>query len=67
MINDSPFLKKYLQKNATHDPEYEKSKSITANLVLPNVKNLLKNPFLNKALDEEPDLNLKVIDLYRLN
>jgi len=67
MINDSEFLKMYLMKNPTHDPYREKAESICANLVLPNIKSILSNPYLNKTLDEEPDLNLTTVDLYQLS
>ena len=64
MINNSECLKMYQMKNATHDPDREKAASICANLFLPDIKSILNNPYLNKSLDEEPDLNLTSIDLY---
>jgi len=54
-------------KNATHDPDCEKAESISANLFLPDIRSILNNPYLNKTLDEEPDLNLTTVDLYQLS
>lgn len=57
----------YSMKNATHDPDCEKAESVSANLTLPNIETMLRNPYLNKILDEEPDLNLSAVDLFRLS
>ena len=56
----------YSMKNAAHDPDSEKAESITANLTMPSVEKTLNNPYLNKTLEQEPDLNLSVVDLYQL-
>ena len=66
MINNSECLKMYSMKNATHDPDCEKAESVCANLVLPDIKSILNNPYLNKTPDEEPDLNLTTVDLFQL-
>ena len=66
MINNSECLKIYSMKNATHDPDSEKAESISANLTMPSVEKILENPYLNKRLELEPDLNLSAIDLYQL-
>jgi hypothetical protein len=66
MINNSECLKMYSMKNATHDPDSERAESVCANLALPDIKSIINNPYLNKKLDEEPDLNLSTVDLYQL-
>jgi hypothetical protein len=57
----------YQMKNATHDTDCEKAQSVVANFTLPSVSVILKSPYLNKKMDEEPDLNFTAIDLFNLS
>ena len=56
----------YQMMNPMHDGDRERAASIAANLFLPNPETIKRNPFLNKILDEEPEVDLHALDLQNI-
>ena len=54
-------------KNPMHDGDREWARSIAANLTLPDKKVIRINPYLNKKLEDPPNINLHALDLLSLS
>lgn len=53
----------YQMMNPMHDADRERAASVAANLTLPNPETIRNNPFLNKIIEDEPEVDLHVLDL----
>ena len=54
-------------KNPMHDGDNERATSIYQNLIMPDKKAMRSNPYLNKKLEDVPNINLHALDLLSLS
>ncbi|TNV84229.1 hypothetical protein FGO68_gene4625 [Halteria grandinella] len=66
-LTSNDYLKLFMGKNDTHDPDREKARSILKNLQMPSkTGDLEKNPFFNHQKQPDLLLNLHIQDLFSI-
>ena len=66
-IRSNSFVKFYQSKNATHVRDREKSDNLLLNMCEPPPSVLVKNPYLNRKFDEDPQIDLLPIELHEMS
>ena len=54
-------------KNQTHDPKNQSALSVMQNMQMPDYETKMRNPYLNRIPELEPDLDLHTLELLNLS